>query len=351
MSERRHRNIAIFIPHLGCPWRCVYCNQQRISSAAPPPTPAAVKQQIEQALSTVSPGDIVEIAFFGGNFTTIATELQLAYLQAAHPFVESGAVSGIRLSTRPDAINADILQRLKQHGVVCIELGVQSLDAEVLARSGRGHGPEAVGESAALIKAWGFQLGVQLMLGLPGDTAEKALATARAAIALQPDMARIYPTLVIEDTELARQYRAGRYQPLTLAAAVEQCHAVWQLFRAAGIPVIRMGLHSSAELNDGSVLAGPWHPAFGELVQQYDFLQRTRALLSDHCAEPEHATRLTLSVNPRDLSRLTGYRRENISRLEQEFALRLNVKGEASLPPGSIVITEPDSPAGRNSCR
>lgn len=334
---RPHRNIAIFVPHLGCPWQCIYCNQHLIS-AAQAPAPQEVKQHIAQALTTIDPGYDVEIAFFGGNFTTIEMDLQESYLQAAYPFVQSGQVRGVRLSTRPDAIDADILRRLRGYGVVCIELGVQSLDQEVLKRAARGYTPAAVERSAALIKEWGFELGLQLMIGLPGDTAAKAMATTEAAIRLRPDMVRIYPTLVIEDTELARQYRAGRYRPLELTAAVELCHAMWQRFQLEGIPVIRMGLHSSEELNHGSVVAGPWHPAFGELVQQFGFHQRARELLNEYCASPQHADKLTLLVHPRDLSRLIGYRRENITRLEREFALRLSVKGEDGRPPGSIAI-------------
>ena len=329
---KRHRIIPIFIPHLGCPYQCIYCDQRTITAAAVP-TPAEVADFIERSLATIPDHASVEVAFFGGNFTAIEHSQQESFLQVVQQWLPAGRVQGIRVSTRPDAINSSHLRWLQTYGVNCIELGVQSLDESVLKLSGRGYNVGVVEHSAALIKQQGIQLGLQLMIGLPGDNREKDLISTDLAIAMRPAMVRLYPTLVLEHTALATQYRLGHYQAVSLDEAVSTCCAMWRKFRAAGIPVIRMGLQSSEELK---VMAGPWHPAFGELVQQYDFWERARFQLRN---QTTLAPVLRIGVHPQDISRMIGQHRSNIVRLETEFSCRLLVQGDERLAPGSISVT------------
>ncbi len=266
-ANKNHVNIPIFIPEMACPHQCVFCNQQKISGTINAPKPAEIKEIINKYLSTLNKNIETEIAFFGGSFTGIPIKLQEEYLIEAHKFIKSGKVNSIRVSTRPDYIDENILQILKKYGVKTIELGAQSTDNYVLNKSGRGHNFEAIKNSAILIKSFGFELGLQMMIGLPGDTREKSIQTALDIVALGADNTRIYPTLVVKDTELEKLYITGKYVPLQINEAVSITKELINIFHKNNIKVLRVGLHPSEELTpENSFIAGPIHNSFKELV-------------------------------------------------------------------------------------
>lgn len=351
----RHYNIPIFIPHQGCPFQCVYCDQKIIASQQEAPTIREISETIERHLSTISPeGAEVEIAFFGGSFTAIDRELQEQYLQAAAPYL-TDRVSGIRLSTRPDCIDKEILEFLGRRGVKTIELGVQSLDDEVLEMSARGYQAADVVQSCRLIKDQGFRLGIQLMIGLPGDNRARDLQTTEKTIALAPDMVRIYPAVIIAGTELDETFKQGEYLPLELDEAVAICKDMYLRFVAAAIPVIRMGLQAGEELRrEGSVVAGPFHPSFGELVQQAVFHDQAEMLLEGFICPRGTQQDVKLWVNPRDLSLITGQHRANIEALILKFGLEsLQVKPAEDIDRYGIGVSvpsgnKPELTMGRN---
>lgn len=267
---KKHAIIPIFIPHKGCPNDCVFCNQKKITAHQQPVTGEDVVNTIETWLSTLEPRgtETIEVAFFGGSFTGIPMEEQSAYLAIAKRYKDAGRIHKIHMSTRPDYIDEAILDNLKNYGTDTIELGVQSFDDEVLRLSGRGHDSSCVYESSRLIQKYGFELGIQLMIGLPGDTLEKDLYSARETVKIKPSIARLYPTVVISDTALYDQYLSGRYQPLDQETAVFRTKEMYKLLTAAGINIIRVGLKSSDILSsEGGTTAGTFHPAFRQLVE------------------------------------------------------------------------------------
>jgi len=324
----RHYNIPIFIPHLGCPYDCIFCDQKKISAQQQVPGSAEIVAIIEQHLRTIPDPAEVELAFFGGSFTAIQNELQQEYLSIVQPYLKSGRIQGIRISTRPDCITAEGLEMLKHYGVKTIELGVQSLNDEVLRSAGRRYKAENVYQSAALIHERGFQLGIQLMIGLPGDHYERDIQTVKDTIRLAPQMVRIYPTLVIAGTALESLWQDGQYQALTLEEAITICQDMLLHFTAADIPVIRMGLYPGEELLNGGVIkAGPFHPAFGELVEQAIFREQAMMAIKLHAQRFGKAENLYLYVNERDLSKMLGQQRKNLAALRQTLGLRdLRVK-------------------------
>lgn len=318
----RHYNIPVFIPHLGCPFKCIYCDQNRIASRGDSPDPASVTAIVEQHLTTLSSVGEVEIAFFGGNFTTIDRGLQEQYLACASAFVQQERVAGIRISTRPDAISPDILSFLSRWGVRTIELGVQSLHSSVLQESGRDYSPEQVWQAAELIQDSGIKLGIQLMAGLPGADYDKDMESARITVGINPDMVRIYPTVVLRDTPLQVLYLQGKYRPLSLPQAVNICADMRMLFQQHNIKVIRTGLHPGEELlQEGTVVAGPFHPALGELVEQEIFRRQSEAAINNFLTNDNICQPLVLFINPRDWSKVTGYRRTNLLYLQERFQL------------------------------
>ena len=263
----RHINIPIFIPHLGCPNQCVFCNQRTISGVQSFEV-SSVKRTIEDSLSTISPEDEVEIAFFGGSFTGIDRDLMCQLLEIAYEYVKTGAVSSIRCSTRPDYINTEILDILSKFGVKVIELGLQSTDEAVLLKTKRGHSLLDEARACELIVSYGFTLIGQMMIGLPDSTLESEIKTAEFIINSGASGARIYPTVVFHSTELCEMARRGEYTPLSLTDAVVRSATVMKRFVEAGVEVIRVGLCSSENLSqDTTYFAGPNHPALGELVE------------------------------------------------------------------------------------
>ena len=310
--------LPVFVPHLGCPHDCVFCNQRRIAGQAQPADAHTVQQLLSAAAALPDTGAKRQLAFYGGSFTAIPEAQQTELLAAAQEGIERGLIDSIRLSTRPDAIDGAVLSRLRRYGVETIEIGAQSLDDEVLRLSGRGHTAEDVRRSARAVKAAGFSLVLQMMTGLPGDTDEKDLATAREIIALRPDAVRIYPTVVVRDTALCELWQRGEYRAHTVEDAVRVCARLLPLFEAAGIPVIRLGLNPTEELTGGAAVAGAYHPALGELVRSRILREKAGALLEG--VQP--GSRVTLAVQPRLLSQLIGSKRANLTWLCDRFGLR-----------------------------
>ena len=327
MSARAHI-LPVFVPHLGCPHACVFCNQRRISGTQRPATAEDVKNSIAQAAAFLPEGEKRQLAFYGGSFTAIPAREQEALLAAAKQALDRGEIDAIRLSTRPDAIDDTVLRRLRFYGVETVELGAQSMDDTVLRLSGRGHTAAAVERASRQIKAAGFQLILQMMTGLPGATDETDVETARRLIALGPDGVRIYPTVIVKDTALYESFRAGTYREHTVEDAVRVCAKIVPLFEAAGIPVIRLGLNPTEELSGGAAAGGAYHPALGELVKSRVLLEKARELLEG--VEP--GSRVRLIVGRGRASQMAGQHRENLRRLREEFELaeiKIREKSEA----------------------
>ena len=330
--------IPFFIPHAGCPHQCVFCNQRHITGQAGPVEPLSVPRKIAAYLKTnVSTGP-VEIAFYGGSFTALPVETQKTYLQAARPFIESGQIRSIRCSTRPDRIDRAVLTLLKEYHVSIVELGAQSMEDRVLALSGRGHTSTHTRNAVALLREYGFAVGLQLMPGLPGDSSDGFRTTVDQVIFLTPDFVRLYPTLVIKGTPLEELYAAGKYTPLSLDDAVAQCREAHLKFGRAGIDVIRMGLQPTAELEKpGTILAGPFHPAFRQLVESSILLDKMRSAL---LTRGDKSATVVFCVDPRDVSSAIGHLRGNIETLKREFGLQnvLIVKDDKAGKRGEPVL-------------
>ena len=319
--------IPIFIPHEGCPHSCLFCNQHSISGhVAAPVSGAEVGETIHTWLERARPENRgqVQVAFYGGSFTGLPAARQTELLAAVQPFYQQGLVREIRLSTRPDYIDRDRLDLLCRHGVSIIELGVQSCDDGVLHRAGRGHSRADIERAVRLIREHNIRLGIQLMLGLPEDRFRTLRHTVETVIRLRPDFVRLYPVLVLRGSGLEGLYHRGGYRPLSLGRAVVLAAFMKKRFDDQGIRVVRMGLQPSAELEQ-SLVSGPYHPAFGELVQSRLMLQRTRQAL----ARVPRTASVTLVIAARDQSIFRGLRSANLVRLRQlglldRFSLRLD---------------------------
>ncbi|MGN1418384.1 MAG: elongator complex protein 3 [Acutalibacteraceae bacterium] len=310
----KHVNVALFVPDEGCPHRCSFCNQKTISGSTKKLLPQDVQRAVSVALKSNFESGNGEIAFFGGSFTAIEKEYMLSLLKAAEGYVRQGLFKGIRISTRPDCIDSEILQILKEHAVSSVELGCQSMSDKVLALNERGHSAEACVHAAKLIKKSGFELGLQMMTGLLGDTDETATQTAKKIIDLAPDTVRIYPTVVLENTKLAKLYAKGEYQPQTLSQAVNLCAKLLLMFHEANIPVIRLGLHSGGNVEDGYI-AGAYHPAFRELCESRIYLDKVLSLLKEQNIKPGE---IEISVGSRYVSQLVGQSKSNIKYLNEK---------------------------------
>ncbi len=315
--------LPFFIPHEGCPHQCVFCNQKKISGQEQAPTAEEITKTI-QNISGYQP----EIAFYGGSFTAIPIEKQIYYLQPAWSALQQGQISGIRLSTRPDAIDDKVIQNLLAYGVDTVELGVQSFTDSVLQLSGRGHNADCVEKAVAQLHDYGIAVGLQLLPGLPGDNRQFCLQGVQKAISLQPDFVRIYPALVVDATPLADLWRTGAYQALSLTEAVTICQDMAVLFGLAHVPVIRFGLQPTAELRQ-SVLAGPYHESFGQLVQSALYLQQARLLCAKYWRQPEKTVG-QLRVNPQEISTVIGQKKGNLQLLRKQYP-PLSVQADSSL--------------------
>lgn len=321
--NKTHYIIPIFVPDLGCPHQCVFCNQKRITGITSVPSGHEVKNKIIEYLKTMPKGQGItrEVAFFGGSFTAVSQELQKELLTPAYKFLTNNEIDTIRVSTRPDAITDDVLSLLTAFGVGTVELGVQSMDDEILRKAGRGHTSKDVVKSAALIKSWGLNLGLQQMIGLPGDTVEKDIDTAEQFVCLHPDIVRIYPCLVLNDTQLADLYHNGEFVPLNVGQAVEISKKLLLKFEENGINVIRIGLQPSEQINlEGDVLAGPYHPAFRELVESSVARDQINYIL-DEKVKLDSANFVEFLVPERDVSIVRGQNGSNIEYFKQKFGL------------------------------
>ena len=324
----RESIIPVFVPHLGCPNDCVFCNQRRISGSVTPATPQDVVEAIERAKTLTGPETRRQLAFYGGSFTAIPVSEQEALLDAAGPYLESGDIVSLRLSTRPDAIDAATLKRLKAYGVETIELGAQSMSERVLALSGRGHTAQDVEDASAQVKAAGFKLILQMMTGLPGADDESDVESARRIAALKPDGVRVYPTVIVRDTALFDIWKAGRYKEHTVENAVRVCAKILPIFEEAHIPVIRLGLNPTEDLSGGDAVGGAYHPALGELVKSRIMREKAEALLEGALPGSE----AVLRVNPRLMSQLVGQHGANRAYLTERFALkRLRIVPDKSI--------------------
>ena len=312
--------IPIFVPHLGCPNNCIFCNQKSISGQKKNMTKQEAKKIIDDYLSSIKDEEAqVEIAFYGGSFTAIETDLQEELLEAAYQYIEQGKVESIRISTRPDCINKEILKRLKKYKVKTIELGVQSANDYILKRTNRGHTFADVKKASRMIRWNGFKLGHQMMVGLPESTRIDEMNTAKALIKLKPKMIRIYPVLVVKNTQLERDYQEGRYDPLPLVQAVEICKELVRMFADKKIEIIRVGLQNTDEIAEpgkeaSEVITGPYHPAFRQLVESamwYDAIVGKIKKLNVKVKEVE------VTVNPIDANHVIGHKKENISKLKR----------------------------------
>ena len=298
----REKIVPVFVPHLGCPNDCVFCNQKRITGT------------IKSACASDVPQDTDgQIAFYGGSFTAIDVKTQIELLEAAKGH-------SIRLSTRPDAIDDVVLERLKRYGVETIEIGAQSLDNEVLRMSGRGHSAEDVVRASQMIKQYGFKLVLQMMTGLPGSSDEKDIATAEKIIQLRPDGVRIYPTVIVRDTALFDMWKAGTYKEHTVEDAVCVCSKILPLFEKAGISVIRLGLNPTDDLSNGDAVAGAYHPALGELV-------RSR-ILRDEIEQKVINGESCFTVPDKLLSQYLGQHRGNVMYLEEKYHKPITIKSD-----------------------
>lgn len=314
----RKYNLPIFIPHRGCPHDCVFCNQRKITGVETEVTPKDVREKIELFLSTVNLEDAsVEVAFFGGSFTGLEPATQEAFLSVAAEFYP--AVSGIRVSTRPDYITEDILDLLKRYGVTTIELGVQSSDDEVLKMNNRGHSFDDVKRASKLIKAYGISLGHQMMLGMYGSDEAKDIKTVGDIIEMKPSCVRIYPVITLKDTALEKYYNAGEYTPYTLEQAAEICCGAVKLFRENDIDVIRMGLHASEDLEDNNAVAGPYHPAFGEIVESLIYREKIEKAIVPGEKVCE------FRCPERDISKAVGHKQMNKKYIREKYGVKLKV--------------------------
>ncbi|SHI69339.1 Histone acetyltransferase, component of the RNA polymerase elongator complex [Clostridium amylolyticum] len=337
--SKNHYIIPVFVPHLGCPHNCVFCNQNIIASKEEQVTAESSRKIIEEYLKTINKSNsTIEVSFFGGTFTAIDIYKQKELLAVAKEYKDKGYIDYIRLSTRPDYINKDILAHLKSFSVDIIELGVQSLDDEVLMRSGRGHTRNDVYLASKLIKDTGFVLGHQIMLGLPGDTFEKDIKTVMESISMDPDICRIYPALVIKDTPMEIMYRKELYKPYTLDEAVEITKKIYSLYHSKNIPIIRVGLQPTDSINvNGDIISGPFHPAFRELVES----SIINDLLYDYLKDKKG--QYTILINSKDISKLYSdkkrYFLETKNKLKDIF---LHIKIENDTPKGVIKLISQD---------
>lgn len=307
-------NISIFVPHLGCPQQCSFCNQKTITGKQTQPTPQDVQTAVETALRRK--GYVYEIAFFGGSFTAIDRQYMTELLSVASEYIDGSRVTGIRISTRPDFIDEAVLDILKKYGVTAIELGAQSMDDEVLRANLRGHTSAQVADASRLIKSYGFELGLQMMTGLYLDTDQKAIETAQKIIDLHPDTVRIYPTVVLKGTHLAHLYENEIYTPQNVDDAANLCTTLVPMFENAGITILRLGLHSSPDIKKNMV-AGAFHDSFGEIVKSRYMLNKILSYPPDD---------YEIFVNSKSLSKLKGNQKRNVYFLmEKGYNIKITV--------------------------
>ncbi len=311
--------IPIFVPHYGCPLNCVFCNQKKITGVSTDISSKVVNDTILEYLSYFKRKDNVEVAFYGGSFTAIEMDIQKDLLSVAFNYKKMGYIRNIRLSTRPDCINEEILDNLKNYGVDIIELGVQSLDNDVLTMSNRGHNALCVYESSKLIRDYGFKLGLQQMIGLPGDNFNKSYFTAKEFVRLKPFCVRIYPTLVIKDTALEYDLNNGVYEPLSLGDSISIVSDILHIYYLNNVEVIRVGLQPTENINyNADLLAGPFHPAYRQLVEANYLLNSLENYFIDKVTNEE----VLIYANGRNISNISGQKSANKNKLITDLKLK-----------------------------
>lgn len=332
--------IPIFVPHLGCKQCCTFCDQKTISGETKQVTADDVRNTIEYYLKNFKNDNYVEVAFFGGSFTAIPIETQKELLEAVQPYIKDKKVDSIRLSTRPDAIDKNILKMLKKYHVKTIELGVQSSNNYILERCKRGHTFEDVKKASKLIRKYRFKLGHQMMVGLPESTEKDDIKTAEDIIKLKPKLVRIYPVLVIKGTGLEREYKNKEFTPLTVGQAVERSKEILRLFAKKNIQVIRIGLQNTETIadpknKDSEVVAGPYHPAFGQLVEDSIWYDKIVYEIKKINAK---VIRVEIEANSQNINNIIGHKKENINKLKDTYAVITTVKANNSIKPGKFKL-------------
>lgn len=333
--------IPIFVPHLGCPQNCTFCDQKSISGQTKMVTAKDVEETIDYYLKNFKDNHkYVEVAFFGGSFTAIKKEKQIELLEAVQKYIEEKKVNSIRISTRPDSIDKEILKRMKKYHVKTIELGVQSTNNYILDRCKRGHTGEDVKKASKLIRKKGFILGHQMMVGLPESTKQDEINTAKDLIKLKPKIVRIYPVLVIKNTELAEEYYRGEYTPLTVGQAVERCKEVVDLFNRNKINIIRIGLQNTQEISapnseKSTVVAGPYHPAFRQLVESsmwYD------SIVNEIKKVNAKVKKVKIIANDININNIIGHKKENILKLKDTYDVDVAIERSENIKPGKFKL-------------
>lgn len=330
----KHSNISIFVPHAGCPHRCSFCNQKTISGAQRPPTAEDVRRICSQALEQVGDRQNCEIAFFGGSFTAIERTYMLSLLGAAHEYVGENGFKGIRISTRPDFIDREILDILKAYGVTAIELGAQSMKNKVLDANERGHTAEDVYNASRLIREYGFELGLQMMVGLYKSSKKDELDTKDRIIRIHPDTVRIYPVVILKGTKLAELYASDEYRLLPFDDIVALCARMLREFEAEGIKVIKCGLHASDGV-EGDMVGGFYHPAFKELCESYIYLMEMQKLFTETKIGLREAFKrkfkgVNFAVNPSCISKALGHKRSNVEYFK-DMGINIKIIGDENL--------------------
>ncbi len=326
--------IPVFLPHLGCQQRCIFCNQKTVALEVP--SPAHVREFIQASLNhfPLNPCRERQVAFYGGSFTAIPKEAQRSYLKEGHPFLSSGVIHSIRISTRPDALDEEVLSLLKEYGVKTVEVGAQSMSDEVLLLSRRGHSTKDTIAAVSRLKHWGFEVGIHLMVGLPGDSPDRFLQTLDQVIDLHPDFLRIHPALVFKGAPLEALWQEKKYTPLTLEEAIQWLKRGLVKIERSSIPVARMGLQPTKDLED-FYLAGPYHPALRQLVDSEVYFDLAAHLLEDHRNESQPR----FFCHPGEVSNVRGQKNGNIQRLRERFGMkRIEVQGKEDVPKGSLVL-------------
>jgi histone acetyltransferase (RNA polymerase elongator complex component) len=322
ISTRRPFIIPIFLPHAGCPHQCVFCNQTSITGIGRDTvSPEKVERQIYEFLKYKGNDHrLVQVAFYGGNFLGLEKEYFKRLLNVSAKFVKNKEIDAIRFSTRPDTIDHDRIEIIKNYPVSTIEIGVQSMNDRVLAMAKRGHSASDTQRAVALLKDRHYQIGLQMMVGLPEEDEAGSLSTAYRIGELEPDFVRIYPTIVLKNSLLARWYENGTYRPWSLERSVAHVKTLYLFFKKKNIPVIRMGLQASEDLDSGAaVLAGPYHPAFGHMVHSKIFLDIATEIMEHKSVS--HDT-VTIKVHPKSISKMRGMKNSNMETLKRKFRLQ-----------------------------
>ena len=333
--------IPVFVPHMGCPYKCTFCDQKKISGEQKRVTAKDVKDTIEYYLSNFEDNSkYVEVAFFGGSFTAIDTKIQVELLEAVQEYIKTRKVNSIRLSTRPDYINKEILKRLKKYHVKTIELGVQSSNDYILDKCQRGHSFEDVKKASKLIRRYGFTLGHQMMVGLPESNELDEINTAKAIIKLKPKLVRIYPVLVIKGTQLEEEYNSNEYIPLTIDQAVERSKKIMELFNKKNVEVIRLGLQNTDEISDpnsekSQVIAGPYHPAFRQLVEDSIWYDKIVEEIKKVNAK---VMKVKIIANKNDVNNIIGHKKENVLKLKDMYEVDVIVKPSEKMRKGKFKL-------------